>query len=166
MTNDTVQVYLRSGSEELTLQGQPELVTRVLKGLGIENANVEIVSNNSEANHTHPAPSNPQNSNMMTDFLRFYRKVNPKSQPDQILVITHYYQKIQELESLSLVEYQQAYTALQRIPVDPPNNLKSSVRNVVDRTRYLRNAERGRYMLTLDGEDYVNGLIKGDEDTE
>jgi len=42
----------------------------------------------------------------------------PKNQPEEVLVITYYYQKYRNLEQLTLEHYYEAYNLLQLISVD------------------------------------------------
>jgi hypothetical protein len=64
------------------------------------------------------------------------------------------------MEHLGLDDYERCYDELRRVPIEKPSNMKSSVRNVVDRTKYLYNPERGRFALTMAGETFVKSLIK------
>lgn len=162
MSTDMVSVLFQSGDEKLTMQGNPELMIRVLKGLGVAGETLKLIPNGQGAElikpigtvqRVEPIGQKPK------DFLAFYRQINPQSQTDQILVITYYYQKYDGLENLSLEDYEKAYTLLRRIPIEKPSNVKSSIGNVVNRTEYLRNAERGQYLLTMTGEDHVDALI-------
>jgi hypothetical protein len=92
------------------------------------------------------------------DLLTFYQKKAPKGQRDEILVITYFYQKFLNYEALSLDDYQEAYKTLRRLAIPEPSNYKSSVRNVVDRTDLLYTPIRGKFGLTLPGDNYVEGL--------
>jgi hypothetical protein len=154
MNNDIMSVKLRSGNDEAVLQGTPGLIAKVLQILGFEEGNYEVIEPG-----TTSAITVVQNGNGM-DFPTFFRGVNPANQNDQVLLITYYYQKIKGLESLSLEEYDEAFKALAVIPIDAPANLKSSVRNVVDRTKYLRNSERGRFALTMTGQEHIESIIR------
>ncbi len=93
------------------------------------------------------------------DLLSFYHKMAPNDQKEQVLVITYFYQKELGYEHLSLDDYGAAYEILRRVPVETPSNLKSSVRNVVDRTHMLFNPERGRFALTVRGEKLVQQML-------
>lgn len=172
MSSDHITVLLRSREgEELHVQGRPELTGRFMRAFfqqeaGSEPAfelvsqeatgntirDLEVESTTADRRNGVPVSANPT-------LLQFYRSIDPASQVDQVLVITYYCQKYDGLESLSLDDYDKAYGLLQRIPVEKPGNMKSSVRNVVDRSKYLRNAERGLYTLTITGEEHVEQMI-------
>lgn len=173
MSTETIYVLLRSrDNDELYVQGSPELAARFMRAFFQDDddsiTKFETVVQNTSipgflTKSVHDDRNVMMNSEAGTtkpDFLTFYRLLSPSNQTEQVLTITYFYQRYGEMESLSLEEYDQAYTLLQRVPVEKPSNLKSSVRNVVDRTKYLRNADRGRYMLTLIGEELIEQLLK------
>lgn len=172
MSADNIYVLLRSNEgEELQVQGSPELVGRFMRAF-FQNADGSLVEFENVLQNASVADLPPMdargfrgvkaNGSVATpkpDFLTFYRLISPSNQTEQVLTIAFFYQKYEGMESLSLDEYDQAYTFLQRVPVEKPGNLKSSVRNVVDRTKFLRNTDRGRYMLTLAGEELIERLL-------
>jgi len=43
--------------------------------------------------------------------------------------------------------------------VETPSNMKSTVRNVVDRTQYMFNPHRGKFALTDKGKKFVEQLL-------
>jgi len=99
-------------------------------------------------------------------LIEFYLNKSPKTQGDQILVVTYYYQKFLGREHISLEDYEEGFKALKRAAVKEPSNYKSSVRNVVDRTnpKLLYNPERGQFSLTLQGERYVENIKSNNEE--
>lgn len=172
MSAGSIYVRLLSHEdEEIQIQGSPELVGRFMRAFFQQEdgslTQFETVFQDPPVpnlpsmvvNGFQDAPADRPAGTAKPDFLTFYRFVSPSNQTEQVLTISYFYQKYEAMESLSLEEYDQAYTILQRIPVEKPGKLKSSVRNVVDRTKYLRNADRGRYMLTLTGEELIERLI-------
>lgn len=161
MVTDTLSVVFQSGDEKLALQGHPELMIRVLKGLGVNGETLKFVPNGQVIEPIQPVDVQPVKPLIQTpmDFLTFYRRVNPESQTDQMLVITRYYQKYEGLESMSQEDYDKAYAILRRVPIKAPTDLHSTIRNVLKRTKYLQTVDRGQYGLTLIGEEYVDALI-------
>lgn len=166
MAENHIFVQLRSrNGDEMRVQGPPELVNRFMQpyftGDGGGSNAVEIVAEGDadKMQALAVASAVTPSKEDKPDFLRFYRFAAPQNQTEQILVITYYYQRHGGLESLSLDDYEKAYDLLQRVPVEKPSNMKSSVRNVVDRTKYLRNFGRGSYMLTMTGEEQVEALL-------
>jgi hypothetical protein len=162
MSNNSIYLMLRSGSDEMKVEGTPELVGRFVRAAypgGFELIEQGQVSGGLQSVSSQVAPVNGGSDDWQKRLLGLIGQVKPQNQVVEVLLITYFYQRHEGLESLSLEEYEQAYNALRRIPIEPPSNLKSSVRNVVDRSKYLRNAERGRYMLTLAGEEYVENLL-------
>lgn len=118
----------------------------------IEEAVYSVVSNDANGSSTIGSVS----------LLDFYQQKAPTSQRDQVLVISYYLMKIQSHESVTLEDYEQAYSVLRKLAVPTPANMKSSVRNVVDRSPYLYNPERGVFTLTVQGEKYVETLPNSD----
>lgn len=172
MSANEIHVQLRTASgDEMMVRGQPELVGRFMRAFGVPEDNfsqeVEIVSTSPVREVVEERLPSPTGNGSLaaatapstTNLVNFYRQLNPQSQTEQVLVITYFMQNYEGLESLALEDYDRAYNLLRRIPVESPSNLKSSVRNVVDRTKYLRNADRGRYMLTIEGEELVQRMI-------
>lgn len=172
MSANEIYVQFRTATgDEMMVRGQPELVGRFMRAFGVSedsfSQGVENVSTSpfGEVADEHlPSPTSngsptAATSPSATSLVNFYRQLNPQSQTEQVLVITYFMQNYEGLESLALEDYDRAYNLLRRIPVESPSNLKSSVRNVVDRTKYLRNADRGRYMLTIEGEELVQRMI-------
>jgi len=92
------------------------------------------------------------------NLVTLYLKIQPKNQTEEILMITFYYQDMLGFEILSLQDYIDAYEELRQIPVEVPSNMKSSVRNVVDRKTYLYNPERGKFALTMTGKQYLKEI--------
>jgi hypothetical protein len=167
MSTDTVSVLFQSGDEKITMQGNPELMIRVLKGIGVAGETLKLVPMYQGADPIQPIdvqPVEPPAQKPM-DFIPFYRKIDPQGQTDQMLVITHYYQKYQRLESLSQEDYDKAYAILRRVPIKAPTDLPSTIRNVLKRTNYLETVEKGQYRLTIAGEDHVDALIAAKQST-
>jgi hypothetical protein len=166
-TNNEVRIHLKTPNGEMDVQGDPMVIQQFLAPFfGAEiaptktNGTPSLVGSDNVpeqvTNTSSPAAT------QATDLLTFYRKMAPKSQQDQVLVIAYYYQKYQYLDQLTLDTYDEAYSILQRLPVPRPSNMKSSVRNLVDRTEYLHNPERGAFMLTVKGEEYVESMPHDD----
>jgi len=168
MSTDMVSVLFQSGDEKLTMQANPELIIRVLKGLGVDGKTLKLIPNSQGSEPVQPIgaiqPVEPTAQKPM-DFIPFYRKIDPQGQTDQMLVITHYYQKYQGLESLSQEDYDKAYAILRRVPIKAPTDLHSTIRNALKRTNYLETVEKGRYRLTIAGEDHVDALIAAKQST-
>jgi len=106
----------------------------------------------------------PRTNQSPTDLIVLFREKSPTNQRDEVLLITYFYQKHLGRENLTLEDYTEAYASLKRLAIETPSNMKSSVRNVVDRTKLLYNPERGKFALTLQGEQYVETL--GGNDNE
>lgn len=170
MSENQVSVLLRApNGDEATIIGSPDLLGRFMKAY-MPNADSVVEEFEAAGSSTEritrppvvvdlPVSQEAVAEVKPAELLEFFRRVNPQTQPDEIMVITYFYQKHAGFESLSLHDYEQAYAMLKRIPVETPKNMKSSVRNVVDRTKYMRNSTRGRFMLTLLGEEHVDRLI-------
>lgn len=103
----------------------------------------------------HPVSSNPHNP---PDLIAFFRSKKPQSPREEVLTITFFYQQYLGRQTLTLDDYSEGYSQLRRLGVSVPNNMKSNVRNVVDRTNFLYNPERGKFSLTVLGEEEVNKL--------
>ena len=97
------------------------------------------------------------------DLLDFYQEKSPTQQKDIVLIIAYFYQKYRGHDSLSVETFQEGFKALKKAAVKEPPNCKSSVRNVVHRTEFLYNPERGKFSLTLQGEQYVESLPNQEE---
>lgn len=90
-----------------------------------------------------------------------YREKSPKSQPDQILVITYFYQVVMEHAQVSYNDLNAAYTELLSIGADDPSNPRQSVKTLVGRKLlYKPNRSEGVFALTDDGVDYVEKMGK------
>src|SRR5260221_9566859 len=170
-----IHIQFRSGDEEMEIVGEADIVQRFIAPFfkTLQDVGAVISDNETDQND---APSlagkgasvtsvsgnsNGHEYSQPTDLIPFYRRMAPKSQNEQVLVITHFYHKYLGVAHLSLQDYDQAYDTLRRIPVEKPTNMKSTVRNVVDRTEYLRNGDRGKFMLTLLGEELVEQMNSG-----
>lgn len=94
------------------------------------------------------------------NLLQLYQKIEPQNQTEQVLLITYYLQYYEDMEQPKLEDYGQCFEELQKVPVDMPSNLKSTVRNVVDRTDYLYNPSRGKFSLTLKGKEWVESRLQ------
>lgn len=165
-----VRVKMKFGDKEFEAEGADHIVDQYtaifLSQVSAKGINGELTQINADGQPVSlPAPTSQETVTETTpdlsakqSLLDFFLDKSPKNQRDEVLVITYYYQVLLNQESLSLEEYDKAYDQLKRAAVKKPSNMKSSVRNVVDRTPYLRNAERGKFMITLQGESLVKSL--------
>lgn len=173
ISDSKVRVRYRFGDKEMEIEGTPEYVNQHAamflshmskiasaesshdtRALDLSQSNTQqiqrpfnVTASGEDSNGT--SPLSPQ------DLIAFFREKSPNGQKDEVIAITYFYQKHLARESLVLEDYQEAYSVLRRLGIRVPNNLKSSVRNVVDRTNLLYNPERGRFALTLQGEQLV-----------
>lgn len=160
--NDKIVVRLNTGDGYAEIEGDFDLVKKLVEPyldgkvvtLGGESA-APALSKNAGV-----AETQVENGAKPLDLVQFYLKMSPQSQNEQVLVIAHFYQHYRQMADLSLDDYEEAYRLLQKVPVPKPGNLKSTVRNVVDRTDLLRNSERGRFMLTMKGEEFVRQMTQ------
>lgn len=90
----------------------------------------------------------------------FYHKTAPSTQSEQVATIIYYYQHHQDCVEVTPEQIRQAYNLLRRIPVEVPTNLKSTIQNTVNRTKWLYRSERGHYALTMAGTAMVESLFK------
>jgi hypothetical protein len=122
----------------------------------IENETPVFLSNTGVTENS--SGTNGQHHNSPQDLISFYRKLAPKSQHDQIMIITYYSGKFDGREQLSSPgDYKQAYSKLGKIPVSEPANLSARVNELVDRGLLYR-LDTGLIEITLIGEEYVENL--------
>jgi hypothetical protein len=162
MSTNHIYLTLRSGGDEMKVEGEPELVGRFFKAAypeGFEVLERGMVEDASQPARSPVAAFNGGTDDWQKRLIAFIRQIDPQNDVEGVAAITYFFQKQAGEESMSLETYEQAYDALQRVPIEAPANIKSSVRNLVDRTKYLRNAGRGLYTLTMAGEEYVENLI-------
>ena len=93
------------------------------------------------------------------DFPTFYRKKNPQSQWQEVLVIAYYYQNYEEYEYLSYKDLDEAYMRLARVGVDVPSNARQAVKFGCEQ-KYLYKPERanGKFALTDQGWHFVEKM--------
>lgn len=159
-------LYQSNDNEEIRIQGSPRLVGEFMRAyVGDENININEFMNVEEAEGVlwSMEGKKPQSKPNLTAF---FISLSPKNRTDEVVIISYYYHKFLDVETLSLEHYEEAYKELKLVPVSTPSNMKSNVRNVVDRTDYLRNPSRGMFALTLEGEKYVRNLRDGKVDTD
>lgn len=176
-----VRVKVRRGDAEIEVEGPADYVDRRVNaflngnqyasnvdnsnyqsseyGEGDGNDDIETVVGEfvEEPEPLQPAPK---------DLLAFYRHKSPKNQSDTVLVITYFYQVVKDYKQLELEDYEEGFAVLRKAAVKMPSNMKSSVRNVVDRTDYLFNPERGKFSLTIQGEEYVQAMPQINDENE
>ena len=161
MSNNYVYIAYQPGNnEEIRIQGTPELVGRFLRAFfgedSLDLSNLGL-ADGTEAASWDMSGRVPQG---VSDLVSFYRSVDLDDQQDQILVITFYYQEYEGFDALSLSDYENAYNLLQRVPVKPPSNMKSSVRNVVDRTRLPSKRNKRKVYLNHHRQRIRRGIDK------
>jgi hypothetical protein len=138
----------------------------ISKQLDMSNAKKPLIAEhieNREVNENLVEPEkhlNGKRESVITSLLDYFLLKSPKSQGDQVLVIASYYHHYLNQEHLSLDDYETAFKQLKKAAVEEPSNMKSTVRNVVDRTKpkLLFNPERGVFALTVQGEEYVDNI--------
>lgn len=90
-----------------------------------------------------------------------YREKSPKSQPDQILVITYFYQVVMGYEKVSYDDLSSAYTQLLSVGADDPSNPRQAVKTLVERKLlYKPNRGEGVFALTEQGVEYIEKMGK------
>lgn len=174
LSKERVRVRVRMGDKEIEVEGSPEYVekhaalflsqmSRVVSEESTTGKALEPVVRDPEETINHKGLP-PEDSQGKPDLITFFREKAPQNQRDEVLTITYFYQRILGRESLTLDDYIEAYNSLRRLGVVTPKNMKSSVRNVVDRTKLLYNPERAQYALTLPGEQLVEKGNAGEND--
>lgn len=161
--NDWVKVRYRVGDKELEVEGTNEFVEQhrsyfFQKVVGRNEEAAQVIEVSASSDDTKEKLITEVIVNTTTALLsliNFFLEKSPQRQSDEILVIAYYYHHYRNQEHLSLEDFDKAYDELKRAGVDKPANMKSSVRNVVDRTKYMYNPERGLFQLTIQGEKYV-----------
>lgn len=162
LPNGYVKVWHKVGDKEVEVIGPEEYANQ---HTALFFSRLDGVQNSFEQKETplldksNGAPSIiTEDDQQHKDLLEFYLEKDPKDQTQEVVVITYYYQKFEGLEHLTLDDYSNAYKKLQKLAVHTPPTMKSAVRNVVDRTDYLYNPDRGMFQLTLQGERFVESL--------
>lgn len=165
--NDRVRVRVRFGDKEIEVEGPQDYVDKnasmFISQMSNGSVNVSpnrdllIVGENGVSPEDEEIASNPsappkETMSDSVDLVSFFQTKSPQSQRDEIVLITYFYQRVLGRESLTLEDYEEAYLKLKWLAIQVPSNMKSSVRNVVDRTKFLYNPERGKFALTLQGE--------------
>lgn len=157
-----VKVRYRVGQHELEVEGSNELVEKHRAYFFQEVVGGDKQQEVGEQRVETMQDALPQGSQEMSkasqadmSLLKFFMEKSPQRQADEVMVIAYYYHHYRNQEFLSLEDFDKAYDELKRAGVDKPANMKSSVRNVVDRTNYMYNPDRGLFQLTIQGEKYV-----------
>ncbi len=175
--NERVRFRVRIDNKEVEIEGSQEYVekrepailelfSRLVSSTGQPNDKQLAVASEANGSTSHQDLNGniaeEQTSDKVQvnapDLITFFQSKSPQTQRDEVLVITYFYQQVLGRDSLILEDYAEAYNTLKKLAVEMPSNMKSSVRNVVDRTKFLYNPERGKYLLTLQGEQFVNSL--------
>jgi hypothetical protein len=161
-----VRVRYSFGDNYMEVEGSPDYVERHVAFFisQLQEKDTPLLADSDVS----PAISNDgrTHSDQSPDLVSFYTTKAPEDQRDEVLMITYFYQKYRGYEHLSLDDYTEAYNDLRRAAVGTPRNMKSSVRNVVDRTSFLYNPVRGQFVLTIPGEQYVERMGTDKTDTE
>ena len=170
-SNDRVRLRYRFGDKEIEVEGLPTDVKELAKmwfsqmSRGVETL-PDVASISTDAKAKWVSDETNQVSEQQTEITKmspselisFFRQKSPNGQKEEVVTITYFYQKVLGRENLTLEDYEEAFAALRRLAVAQPNNMKSSVRNVVDRTNLLYTPDRGRFALTLQGEQFVEQM--------
>lgn len=158
------RIRYRVGEIEMEVEGSPEFVEKH------STAFMKTMSNGASSHTSIPTSVvqrvepeiartvTPTPSASPADLITFFQSKAPQNQKEEVLVITYFYQHHLGRETLTLDDYSEAYSQLRRLGVSMPTNMKSSVRNVVDRTKFMFNPEAGKFSLTLIGEHEVSKL--------
>lgn len=111
---------------------------------------------------TEPSNNRLNGSNghhMPQDLVSLYRGKSPKSQLEQILVITFHYQRNKGYQQVSYDNLKEAYTELLRVGANEPSNPPQVVKNAVDRKLlYKPNRGEGIFALTDQGKEHVERM--------
>ena len=173
----TARIRVRIGDKEAEIEGTPDFVSNqarlILREMGVSaekineaydqlslplSTDIEVIEGDFEETVFEEQPRSDERTVSTTSLLDFFQEKSPKSQRDQVIAIAYFYVKHLNRADLGLEDYEEAFKLLRRLGVDTPSNMKSSVRNVVDRTKYLFNPERGRFALTIQGEQLVESM--------
>ncbi len=175
--NDRVRLRYRFGEKEIELEGKLQDVKEIaIMWFSQMSRGVEALPDTSRVSPETQArwvnSETPPNTDVSStepvkmapnDLINFFREKSPNGQKEEVAAITYFYKSNLGRESITIEDYEEAYKALKRLAVPTPNNMKSSVRNVVDRTDLLFNPERGQFALTLQGEQFVEEMPKHDD---
>ncbi|MBN1681316.1 MAG: hypothetical protein JW966_13620 [Anaerolineae bacterium] len=168
LDDETVHVRYRFGDSEMEAEGSEEYVNQhtllffsQVRSESSSNTDMPDIEENNMPLSVNSGMSKNTSGNAQIkpqDLLGLYHKMVPSNQREQILVITYFYQMLEGHEYVSLDDFSEAYDILRRVPVETPRNLKSSIRNVVDRSNLLFTPIRGQFALTHKGKEYVEQL--------
>lgn len=170
---DRVRIRYRFGDKEVEVEGSPENVKDLAKMWFSQMSNQVSIGNRSSiivseepTEDSIPSEVNKEGTNSRlepSELINFVQQKAPNGQKEEVLVITYFFLKYLKRDSITLEEYTEAYKILKRLSLSMPNNMKSSVRNVVDRTPFLYNPERGQFALTIKGEELVEQMGSNNE---
>ncbi len=164
-----VRVHYRLGDDELEAEGPPEEVNKhtavflsvVAKGKSVQlqlpfpvEEETPLLGESSDVSSV--IRGNGRNQ-QPPDLLSVYLKKAPKSQWQEILVITYWYQQYEHHEHVSTKDYRDAYRMLRRAGVKEPANISARAQDAVDRT-YLYKSYEDQYGLTVQGEQFVDSM--------
>jgi hypothetical protein len=172
------RVRVRIGDKEVEIEGAQDFVSSqtriILQEMGVRTEQIneaynqlalpistevpEVVEGVFAETVFDEQPSSIEQVITKMSLLDFFQEKDPKNQRDQVLVIAYFYLKHLRRTELRLEDYTEAFMLLRRLGIDMPANMKSTVRNVVDRTKFLFNPERGQFALTLPGEKLVESM--------
>ena len=98
-------------------------------------------------------------SNPGIDLVEFFHQISPERQYDAIYTIAYFYQKYKGIQHLDKADFEQVYDTL-GYSADRPSQMSKSLNDAKKKyPRYFRSINRGKYVLTKSGMDYVESLL-------
>jgi hypothetical protein len=96
-----------------------------------------------------------------TSPAQFFKKCNPKTDNDRVLVAGFYLEQVKNFQSFTAAEVRDQVKEAKR---NPPKNVNDSINQNVRKGLLMSAGDRDNkiaFVLTSDGEEYVDGMLKG-----